>query len=375
MFAHGVQAFAQSVTVKTQSPASSMSHMSDMDALPQEFICEGASVPAESRVQIIEPRDVPLGGIRAMNVRRTIPHRERRTVGAWCFLDHFGPNDVRATGGMHVPPHPHTGLQTVSWLFQGEVEHRDSLGSHQLVAPGEMNLMTAGHGISHSEVSTDRDTTLHGVQLWVVLPEKFRDTQPSFSHTVAKTVEVDAGAGLTATLIVFMGELAEVKADAEGLSEIVGAEIVLPAGGELELPARSDFEYGVLLDTGAAALNATDIPLHALAVVDTGSGVLRLTAGAAGARLVLIGGVPLHERFVMWWNFIGTSHAEVVAARESWMSDVVERNASDYGLSPEVDADTDPAAKLKDARFFDVRGFEGPPLPAPVMPASNLKPR
>ena len=110
--------------------------------------------------QILTPRDVPLGGLRAMNVRRTLPQRQRSLIGAWCFLDHYGPDRVDETGGMLVAPHPHIGLQTVSWLFGGSIEHRDSVGTHALVRPGALNLMTAGRGISHSEASTDRVTVL-----------------------------------------------------------------------------------------------------------------------------------------------------------------------------------------------------------------------
>ncbi|WP_255254039.1 pirin family protein, partial [Streptomyces albidoflavus] len=130
--------------------------------------------PAGSRVEVLTPREVPLGGPRAMTVRRTLPQRARTLIGAWCFADHYGPDDVARTGGMDVPPHPHTGLQTVSWLFTGEIEHRDSLGVHAMVRPGELNLMTGGHGISHSEVSTPGTRILHGVQLWVALPAAHR---------------------------------------------------------------------------------------------------------------------------------------------------------------------------------------------------------
>ncbi len=132
--------------------------------------------------QVLTPRDVPLGGLRAMRVRRTLPQRERSLVGAWCFADHYGPDPVAETGGMVVPPHPHTGLQTVSWLFAGEVEHRDSAGHHAMVRPGELNLMTGGRGVSHSEVSTADTAVLHGVQLWVALPDDARDRPADFEH-------------------------------------------------------------------------------------------------------------------------------------------------------------------------------------------------
>src|SRR5689334_24252214 len=149
------------------------------------------------------PREVPLGGPRAMTVRRTLPQRERSLIGAWCFLDHYGPDDVAETGGMSVAPHPHTGLQTVSWLVTGEIEHRDSAGHHALVRPGELNLMTAGHGISHSEVSTPGTTRLHGVQLWVALPSASRDVAPFFEHHVPV-----AGRIGDATVRTFVGALA-----------------------------------------------------------------------------------------------------------------------------------------------------------------------
>lgn len=334
--------------------------MSDLNREPQEIICDSADGGGSPSVTIVEPRDVPLGGVRAMTVRRTLPSRVRRTIGAWCFLDHYGPDEVHDSGGMLVPPHPHTGLQTVSWLFRGEIEHRDSLGSHQLIEPGEMNLMTAGRGIAHSEVSTETDSVLHGVQLWVVLPEAHRDMAPSFSHTVATPVDVHAGVG-TAQVLVFMGELAGVRAEAAGVSPLVGAELLLPPFGEVVLDTELSFEYGVLLDEGSVTVQNETLPLHGLAVLDTGTEEIRLEAGADGARLLLIGGEPLHERFVMWWNFIGTTHQAVVDARDAWMTDVVEPTG-----------DHEPHG---DARFHGVPGYDGPALPAPTMPGTTLKPR
>src|SRR4051794_30446226 len=141
-------------------------------------------------MEVLTPRDVPLGGLRAMTVRRTLPQRQRSLIGAWCFVDHYGPDDTTTTGGMDVPPHPHTGLATVSWLFTGEVEHRDSHGVHATVRPGELNLMTGGHGIAHSEVSTPDTTVLHGVQLWIALPDHARDAPRDFAHHAPTPVEL-----------------------------------------------------------------------------------------------------------------------------------------------------------------------------------------
>ncbi|HET6736857.1 pirin family protein, partial [Mycobacterium sp.] len=151
--------------------------MSNVDAAPAEVACAASPFAG-----VLHPREVPLGGPRAIRVRRTLPQRERSLIGAWCFADHYGPHDVRGGPGMDVPPHPHTGLQTVSWLFDGEVEHRDSAGVHAMVRPGELNLMTAGAGICHSEVSTAATSMLHGVQLWVALPDADRDTARGFAH-------------------------------------------------------------------------------------------------------------------------------------------------------------------------------------------------
>ena len=154
--------------------------MSNQEVDPGEVVCGEGEAP--NGVEILEPREVPLGGPRAMTVRRTLPQRHRSLIGAWCFVDHYGPDEVASSGGMSVAPHPHTGLQTVSWLFAGEIEHRDSAGNQAMVRPGEVNLMTAGRGISHSEVSTAGTDVLHGAQLWVALPDAARDTEPGFQH-------------------------------------------------------------------------------------------------------------------------------------------------------------------------------------------------
>jgi redox-sensitive bicupin YhaK (pirin superfamily) len=128
-----------------------------------------------------------------MRVRRTLPQRGRSFIGAWCFVDHYGPDDVAETGGMSLPPHPHTGLQTVSWLFDGTLEHRDSAGNHVVVRPGELNLMTAGRGISHTEDSTADTTVLHGAQLWVALPEDSRHTEPASTTSPRRRCAAPAG--------------------------------------------------------------------------------------------------------------------------------------------------------------------------------------
>src|SRR4051812_33175635 len=153
---------------------------------------EGLGVPGEP--QLLLPREVPLGGPRAMLVQRTLPQRKRSLIGAWCFLDHYGPGDVSRNGGMRGPGHPHSGLQTVTWLFEGEVEHRDTTGAVAVVRPGEMNLMTAGAGVAHSEYSTPGTTRVHGAQLWIALPDGARTGGRMFEHYAPPLLRVGPAA-------------------------------------------------------------------------------------------------------------------------------------------------------------------------------------
>ena len=324
--------------------------MSNLETEPAEIVCD-TRTSTGADVVILQPRDVPLGGPRAMDVRRTLPQRERSLIGAWCFVDHYGPDDVSVTGGMVVPPHPHTGLQTASWLFAGEVEHRDSVGSLALVRPGELNLMTAGAGISHSEVSTPATTTLHGVQLWIALPELTRHQAPRFENHVIRPILRNG-----VTLHVFLGTVAGQTAAASGDTPLLGAQIDLPAGSSLDLDVEPSFEHGVLVDTGTVRCAGAIVAQNELGFVDAGRSVIRLeNAGDGPARVVLLGGEPLGEQIVMWWNFIGRSHDEVAAARAQWQAEVI--------------AGTDTAG-----RFGQV-AYHGAALPAPVLPNVRLKPR
>ncbi|MGW8762670.1 pirin family protein [Streptomyces sp. NPDC055815] len=296
-------------------------------------------------IEVLTARDVPLGGPRAMTVRRTLPQRARTLIGAWCFADHYGPDDVAESGGMDVAPHPHIGLQTVSWLFSGEIEHRDSLGSHAYVRPGELNLMTGGHGISHTEVSTARTTVLHGVQLWVALPEEHRNTARDFQHYAPGTVRVDG-----ADLRVFLGSLAGSTSPVRTFTPLLGAELLVDPGATVTLPVDPAFEHGLLVDTGEVRLGGTLLRAAELGYAPTGAATLTLTNESdAPARAVLLGGTPFEEEIVMWWNFIGRSHEDIVEAREEW------EKASD--------------------RFGEVEGYPGDRLPAPALPNARIAPR
>ncbi|MCK7621674.1 pirin family protein [Streptomyces sp. RS10V-4] len=322
--------------------------MSNVEADPAEVRCaaqadevRGAAAP---RVEVLAPRKVPLGGPRAMTVRRTLPQRNRSLIGAWCFADHYGPDDVAATGGMDVAPHPHTGLQTVSWLFSGEIEHRDSLGSHAFVRPGELNLMTGGHGIAHSEVSTPRTTVLHGVQLWVALPEEHRGTDRDFQHHVPEPVRLPG-----AELRVFLGSLAGARSPVRTFTPLLGAEVLLAPHASLTLGLDAAFEHGLLLDTGSVRVAGTALAPAELGYVHPGADSLTLTnTSAETARAILLGGAPFEEEIVMWWNFVGRSHEDIVTARADWMTGT---------------------------RFGEVHGYDGDRLPAPELPSVALRPR
>ncbi len=323
--------------------------MTNLDVAPTEVSCSGRP---GVEPQLLTPRLVPLGGPRAMTVRRTLPARSRSLIGGWCFADHYGPDDVTSTGGMRVPPHPHTGLQTVSWLFSGQIEHRDSLGSHAMVRPGELNLMTAGHGIAHSEVSTADTTLLHGVQLWVALPDHARDIAPAFDRFVPEVV--DEG---PATWRVFLGSVAGMSSPVATHSPLIGAELLLAAGSELDIAVDPTFEHGLLVDDGAVLVGGYRVTATELAYLPPGTSAIRVVALDQPVRLMLLGGEPLDEQIVMWWNFIGRDHDEIVAFRSEWQSELA-RTASSG--SP---------------RFGAVPGFEGLALPAPVMPGGRLRPR
>jgi quercetin 2,3-dioxygenase len=329
--------------------------VSNVETAPAEMVCgDQAATPAppeKAAVEILTPREVPLGGPRAMTVRRTLPGRQRSLIGAWCFLDHYGPDDVAATGGMDVAPHPHTGLATVSWLFTGEVEHRDSHGVHAIVRPGELNLMVGGRGVCHSEVSTPDTTTLHGAQLWLALPAAYRDTPRSFAHHAPEPVHLDG-----ARLRVFLGSLAGDTSPVETFSPLLGAEIVLDPHAAVTLDVDPAFEHGVLVDTGAAQVNGTDVAAAELAHTAPGPTRVELANPTDDpARLLLLGGTPFGEQIVMFWNFVARTHEEIVALRTAWEDD------------PED-------------RFGHVDGYVGKNggtarLHAPALPNARLRPR
>jgi quercetin 2,3-dioxygenase len=274
-----------------------------------------------------------------MQVRRTLPGREIRTIGPWCFVDHYGPTGTP----MDIGPHPHCGIQTVTWLMSGEVTHRDSAGHSQLVRPGELSLMTSGHGIAHSEYSAVPTGELFGVQLWVALPAAHRDRRAGYEHHD----DLPGFADSRATGRVLLGEVAGVASPATAYSPVVGCAIDLARGAQVTLEIEPDLEYGVLVMAGDAVVSGVPVVHSELRYLGWGSRRLTLRT-QQGARLLLLGGEPMMEPLLMWWNFVGRTHEEIVAAREEWTSG---------------------------QRFGTVFDDRNPIVPAPPIPPAKLRAR
>lgn len=319
---------------------------------------------------VLPARAVPLGGLRSMDVLRTLPHKGLPTIGAWCFIDRFGPQSTI----MRVEPHPHMGLQTVTWPLAGRIRHRDSLGSDVILEPGALNLMTSGAGIAHSEYSLGEDPApLDALQLWIALPNHARGGARGFERHESLPVldlgpaddaaarglgaprgaEAPANAPRHAVATVVLGTLGTVTSPATTFSPLVGAQITIPAGASARVPLDPTWEHGLLLLTGDAAFVADDADTRAPVLND----LLYLgdereaihLASASGATLFLIGGEPLREELVMWWNFVGRSHEDITQAWDDWQA--------------------------HSERFGEVAGHDGVRIPAPPMPMVRLTPR
>jgi redox-sensitive bicupin YhaK (pirin superfamily) len=272
--------------------------------------------PADSCVEVTESHTATVG---RFSVRRALPRRGRRTVGAWCFADHMGPAQVTETSGLDIGPHPHIGLQTVTWLLDGEALHRDSLGSEQLIAPGQLNLMTAGIGVSHSEEATGGDSPysgpLEGIQLWIAQPDATRNGPPAFEHH-GELPQIDLS-GATATLLI--GEVGTAASPARHDTPLAGIDLDF-SGGDADVPLRPDWEYALIVLRGAVSvgqLSSQPITPGHLAYLGEHRDELSLH-GAAGTRALLLGGEPFPERILMWWNFVGRTVDDFAAAREAW---------------------------------------------------------
>ncbi len=276
------------------------------DASPAVADCGHPSAPC---VEVSDSRDERVGKIR---VRRALPRKGRRMVGAWCFADHMGPADVTENSGLDVGPHPHIGLQTVTWLIDGEVLHRDSLGSEQVIKPGQLNLMTSGGAVSHAEEATGHYRgTLEGIQLWVALPEATRHGQGAFEHHVdLPQAEID---GAVATVLV--GDFGELVSPARHDTPLVGVE--LDMHDRTLVPLNPAWEYALVVLEGRIGLDGRPLPPGKLGYLGRGRSELLLDV-AEPARVILLGGEPFEEPIMMWWNFVARTRAEIDTAYASW---------------------------------------------------------
>lgn len=278
-------------------------------------------------------RETSLG---TLKIFRALPIRQKRLVGAWCFLDRFGPLSFSEAKPMDVAPHPHIGLQTVSWLLQGEILHKDSLGSEALLGPRGVNVMTSGGGIAHSEETPPKNCgLLNGVQLWVALPDADRHGSASFQH-IDEVPIVEQGGG---TVSVFAGSVLGCSSPAEYFSPLLGVEVTLQASASLELPLDRAFEHAVLLLAGDAEIDGQAIDSTGLWYLGTSRESVEFKS-RNGSRVLLIGGLPFPEKILMWWNFVARTAEEIAQARSDWQ---------------------------RRQRFGDVTAYNGPRLDAPPL--------
>lgn len=292
--------------------------------------CAGLGASGQT-VESFPVKEVRLG---ALPVARALPVRDRRLVGPWCFLDRFGPLTFGDEKPMDVAPHPHIGLQTVTWLLDGEVAHDDSLGCEAVVRPGGVNVMTSGRGIAHAEQTPRRNRgSLDGVQLWVALPDEHRHRDASFQSLEAVPSH-EARGGIVQ---VFSGSLAGQTSPAEHFSDMTGADLTIHPRHLLELPLDPGYEHALLLLNGDCTLHDQPLSGGQLYYLGTRRSSLALRS-AAGARVLLIGGPPFPETILMWWNFVARTPEEIAEARADWE----ERR-----------------------RFGDVKAYHGPRLSAP----------
>lgn len=291
------------------------------------------------QVEHIETRAATLGG--GMTVRRALPTRQRRMVGAWCFLDHAGPVDFASGAAMRVGAHPHTGLQTFTWLIEGEVMHRDSLGNEQIIRPGQVNLMTAGRGVVHSEDSLPEKRRLHAAQLWIALPSAMVDCEPAFEHYPDLPRWHERGWDFT----LLAGSFNTHAAPAKLHSPLVGMDIHSPGGSAASVGLDPAFEYGILPLEGSILIGGERFETDEFAYLGSGADHVDLALDP-GSRILLLGGAPFGEQIVMWWNFVGFDKAWIAQAQRDWESG--------------------------NPRFGRVEGDEGRRLVAPPLPWAGV---
>jgi hypothetical protein len=271
--------------------------------------------PDQVQGPVVELSPARLTQVGSLPVRRVLPQRPRRTVGSWCFLDHVGPVPVEPGLSFGIGPHPHMGLQTVTWLLAGELLHLDSLGSEQLIRPGQLNLMTAGHGVSHAEEDPARAEEIHAVQLWVAQPAWTREGPAAFEHHAElPRLELDHAEGT-----VLVGDFGGMDSPARRDTAHMGVELTL-RGPETVVPLRPDYEHALVVLQGRVTVDGVAVEPGVLAFLGQGRDECALQTQAP-ARALLLGGVPFPEPILMWWNFVGRTREEVSEARRQWSDD------------------------------------------------------
>ena len=285
-------------------------------------------------IQTLVPVTHDLG---AFKVNRTLPARERTMVGPFIFVDEFGPAQLPAGQGMDVRPHPHINLATVTYLFEGAIEHRDSIGSHAVIEPGAINLMTAGSGIVHSERSPQSlradGPSLYGMQTWLALPDDREEIAPAFDHVSPDALPLIEGGGASARVL--MGTLWGATAETPQHSATIYADIVLGPDGSIPIDSDAD-ERAAMLVGGEAKLDGQALDLFALYILQPGH-VARLSS-AKGARLMLMGGQAFTTRRYVFWNFVSSSRDRIKQAKEDWKAlrfDLIPGDDQEYIPLPE----------------------------------------
>lgn len=283
---------------------------------------------------LIVPRSRDIGGF---EVRRALPAPNRQMVGPFIFFDQMGPAEFIDDGGIDVRPHPHIGLATVTYLYQGEFQHRDSLGTDQMIYPGEVNWMVAGNGVTHSErTSPETRATRHslfGVQTWVALPEDHEDKPASFEHQGASNLPILQGEGKEVRLI--LGTAWGERAPVSTFSEMFYADAILQAGAKLPLPDNHE-DRGVYVIAGSILIAGEEFAANRMMVFRPGDSIT-LTAGGQGARLMLLGGATLNGPRYISWNFVASSRERLDAAKEAWIKGDFEHGR--FRLPPGDDAE------------------------------------
>jgi len=279
-------------------------------------------------------RETQLG---SLHITRALPAKEKRLIGPWCFLDRYGPLTFAEGKPMDVAPHPHIGLQTVSWLLEGEVLHNDSLGFEALVRAGGVNVMTSGAGISHSEQTPEASSgRLNGVQLWIALPDQYRNAPASLQHIEsAPVVEITGG-----IVYVFAGTLCGAVSPTRHYSEIVGADVQVHPGEAVRIGLTPNYEHAIVALSGDCYEDGHRLEEKVLYYLGINRSEICFTS-RNGGRVLLIGGPPFPETILMWWNFVARSPEEIAQARADW--------------------------EQHHSRFGEVRAYMGARLEAPTL--------